>query len=232
MSEQNSPDRDFSINRFGPDDPGASGMILQNVVQDACAIILTMVLALVFLLVLCMPASADTTLEMFDVDFPDECDSPFTNSAVECSNCHFPDNGDGSATLLLQPYMENPKDYRTIVSLDEDSKITVVVPAKAIGTGEPLSQTVSISGQGVQYQYGYTRNQEPFVQLENRWLSRAVNPMFFQHHDGVGLPVLDEPGEYIFRINLLYWRFLSQHGVNGWSRVILLWTVNVLGDEG
>lgn len=207
-------------------------MMVQSEVQDTCAPLLKIVLVVVSLLVLCMPASADTTLEMLDVEFPDECDAPFINSAVECSNCHFPDNGDGSATLLLQPYMESPNDYRTIVSLDEDSKITAVVPAKSVRTSEPLMQTVSISGQGVQYQYGYTRNQGPFVLLESRWLSRAVNPMFFQQHDDVELSARDEPGEYIFRVNLLYRRNLSQPGVGGWARVILLWTVNVLDDEG
>jgi hypothetical protein len=188
-------------------------------------------LALIFFLVLCIPAFADTTLEILDIDFPDNCGASFTTNAVECSRCHFPDNDYDLPSPWLQLYKDNPNDFRTISSLEENNSITAIVPVGEIRAGEPLTQVVSISGLGTQYQFGYTRNQEPFVLLENRWLSRASVHTFFQQNNGIELPILDEPGEYIFRINFLHRRNPSQSGKGGWARTILLWTINIIDDE-
>jgi hypothetical protein len=200
--------------------------------QCLVAPLLTLGLVIVFLFVPVIPVSSGTTLEALDVDFPDPCRAPFTKDVSECYYCHTPSTGHNSTTLQMQPLMENTKEYREIVSFDLNGKIGAMVPIGAVNAGDPLIQIVKIRGQAFQYQYGYTFNKGPFVLMESIWLPGTMNHVFFEQHGGGILPSLDEPGKYIFSIDLLYKNDPSLAGVSGWQRVLLFWEVDVKDNAG
>ena len=49
-----------------------------------------------------------------------------------------------------------------------------------------------------------------------------------EKHDGKMLPLLREPGEYIFILKLLHDRHKDRYGDLQWEQVVLLWTLSVV----
>ena len=117
--------------------------------------------------------------------------------------------------------------HREIMSLEENTRITISVPDIVLNQGQPFTQKLFFSGNQIMYVYGYCRVGENLQTLDMRWIQNSPDHTYLEKHDGQSLPVLTEPGDYIFVLKLLHNRITDLQSRSRWEEVVLIWTISV-----
>jgi hypothetical protein len=117
--------------------------------------------------------------------------------------------------------------HREIMSLEENDRISVSVPDADLKPGQPFTQQFNFHGSQIMYVYGYCRAGESLQTLDMRWIQNSSHHSYLEKHDGQSLPVLTEPGDYIFALKLLHSRNFDIPNRTRWEEVVLIWTLSV-----
>ena len=173
------------------------------------------------------PTVADLTLEILDLPFPEICGASLNEDITTCPRCHVPGRVKVEPKLAARNGQSLSLANRTITSLEKDGLITVSVPADALKPGQPFIQEIVFNSNRIMYQYGYRRVGSPFHLLDSRWIHKFPKQRFAQRHDGKSMPLLTEPGDYIFRLKLLHDRSGDPWSGYRWEEVVLIWTLSV-----
>lgn len=182
---------------------------------------------LLFLFIMNGSAAADATLEILNLKFPEKCGAVYNENITTCTRCH-----SSPLTAAEEVDRENKSPSlmprRTVTSLEEKERITVSVPAKTLEPGQPFIQEIRFKGSRIYYQYGYRRDRGPFHELDAGWIRGLQRTRFVERHNGKSLPLLSEPGEYVFMVKLLYDRIPDPKSYRfRWEEVVFLWTLSV-----
>jgi hypothetical protein len=92
---------------------------------------------------------------------------------------------------------------------------------------QPFTQEFTFSGHQIMYEYGYCKDGGPLNILQLRWILDSPKHDFLEEHDGHSLPLLHEPGDYIFVLKLLHDSNNDPVQGSRWKEVVLLWTLSV-----
>lgn len=183
-------------------------------------------LCLVFLLLPTIGA-AEVTLEIFDLSFPKKCGASWNGDIDSCSQCH----STRSATVAEYDFQKMKESttlhHREVISLEENDRISISVPDADLNPGQPFTQLFKFSGSQIMYVYGYCKYGERLQILDTKLISNPSTYFYLEKHDGHFLPVLDEPGDYIFVLKLLHSRNTDSLNRSRWEEVVLIWTLSV-----
>ena len=185
-------------------------------------------LSLLFLFTITAPATADTTLEILNLVFPDSCGASKCGDLKTCTLCHFSimPNREGDQNLDSKNSLPLPQ--RKITSMEEMNRITVFVPAVPLKPDQLFTQKIMFNGPQIFFEYSYCKDNGPVCKLDSQWILCSPKQDFLEKHDGKMLPLLREPGEYIFILKLLHDRHKDRYGDLQWEQVVLLWTLSVV----
>jgi hypothetical protein len=144
-----------------------------------------------------------------------------------CNQCHFSQQEAVKDDGIQDPGESAAISYRDIISLEAHDRITVSVPDVDLSPNQPFTQRLTFNGNRILYAYGYSKNGGHLQIQEVRWIQDSVSNVYSVKHDGISLPLLSDPGDYIFVLKLLHNRKVDFQNRSRWEEVVLIWTLSV-----